>query len=84
MSIQLLLLSPIRSKVQVEIILVTPYHSAFVCTCLLVGKNETKNQFNLSTKPFKPTFPVPGGPYSRTPDRLRNLEENRCLYIRGN
>ena len=30
------------------------------------------------------TFPVPGGPYRRTPDRLRNPDENNSLCKRGN
>ena len=43
-----------------------------------------KTQVRQGTKHTKPTFPVPGGPYNRTPDRFGNLEEKRCLYIRGN
>jgi hypothetical protein len=43
-----------------------------------------KTQFREGIKPIRPTFPVPGGPYNRTPDLFGNLEEKRCLYIRGN
>ena len=34
-----------------------------------------KTQFRQSIKLSTPTFPVPGGPYNRTPDRLSNLEQ---------
>jgi len=30
------------------------------------------------------TLPVPGGPYKRTPDRLRKPDANRSLCKRGN
>jgi len=36
------------------------------------------------TSTLQLTLPVPGGPYKRTPDRLRNPDENRSLCKRGN
>jgi hypothetical protein len=46
--------------------------------------NGHENSIQQDIKPTRPTFPVPGGPYNRTPDLFGNLEEKRCLYIRGN